>query len=38
MPKSLPPYPAEFRQQIVERILAGRIPEERAKEFEPTAP
>jgi len=37
MPKSRAPYPAEFRQQIVELVRAGRISEELAKEFEPTA-
>jgi transposase len=28
-----PPYPAEFRQQIVELVAAGRRPSELAKEF-----
>lgn len=37
MPKSRPPYPEEFRQQILELVRAGRNPEELAKEFEPTA-
>jgi len=37
MPKSRPPYPEEFRQQILELVRAGRKPEELAKEFEPTA-
>jgi transposase len=37
MPKSHPPYPEEFRQQILELVRAGRSPEELAKEFEPTA-
>jgi transposase len=37
MPKSRPPYPEEFRQQILELVRAGRSPEELAKEFEPTA-
>ncbi|WP_416137789.1 transposase [Halomonas sp. HK25] len=37
MPKSRAPYPAEFRQQIIELIRAGRTPEEPAQEFEPTA-
>jgi transposase len=31
------PYPAEFREQMVELVRAGRTPEELAKEFEPTA-
>ena len=37
MPKSHPPYPEEFRQQILELVRAGRTPEELAQEFEPTA-
>ena len=37
MPKSHPPYPPEFRRQMVELVRAGRSPEELAKEFEPTA-
>ena len=37
MPKSRPPYPDEFRQQILALVRAGRNPEELAKEFEPTA-
>ena len=37
MPKFRAPYPAEFRQQIVELVRVGRTPEELAKEFEPTA-
>jgi transposase len=37
MPKSRPPYPEEFRQQILELIRAGRTPDELAAEFEPTA-
>lgn len=28
-----PPYPAEFRQQMVELVAAGRRPSELAKEF-----
>ncbi len=31
------PYPAEFREQLVELVGAGRTPEELAKEFEPSA-
>ena len=30
------PYPAEFRQEIVELIRAGRSPVDLAKEFEPS--
>lgn len=37
MPKSRPPYPPEFRRQIIELVRAGRTPEELAKEYEPTA-
>lgn len=31
------PYPAEFRQRMVELVRAGRTPAELAKEFEPSA-
>jgi len=37
MPRSHPPYPPEFRRQMVELVRAGRSPEELAKEFEPSA-
>jgi len=37
MPKSRPPYPPEFRRQMVELVRAGRTPEELSREFEPTA-
>ncbi|HEY9068754.1 MAG TPA: transposase [Candidatus Ozemobacteraceae bacterium] len=37
MPKTRPPYPLEFRQQLVDLVLAGRSPEDLAKEFEPSA-
>lgn len=37
MPKSHPPYPEEFRQQLVELVRSGRTPESLAQEFEPTA-
>ena len=37
MPRSHPPYPLEFRNQILELVRAGRTPEDLAKEFEPTA-
>lgn len=33
MAKHRPPYPAEFRQQIVDLVKAGRNPSELAKEF-----
>ena len=37
MPKSHPPYPAEFKRRLVELVCAGRNPEELAQKFEPTA-
>ncbi len=37
MPKSRPPYSAEFRRQMIDLVRAGRDPEELAREFEPTA-
>jgi len=37
MPRTKPPYPEEFRKQIVELVRAGRNPYELAKQFEPTA-
>jgi transposase len=37
MPKSRPPYPPEFREQMVELVRAGRTPEELSEEFEPSA-
>jgi transposase len=33
MPKTRPPYPSEFRQQMVELVRAGRNPAELAREF-----
>jgi transposase len=37
MPRSRRPYPAEFREQMVELVRAGRSPEELSREFEPSA-
>jgi transposase len=37
MPKSRPPYPPEFRRQMVELVRAGRTPDELAREFEPSS-
>ncbi len=37
MPKSRPPYPAEFRARMVELVRSGRRPEELSREFEPSA-
>ena len=36
MPKTPPPYPAEYRRRIVELARAGRPLTELAREFEPT--
>jgi transposase len=37
MPRSRPPYPPEFRNQMVEMVRAGSSPEKLAREFEPSA-
>src|SRR5512134_3833426 len=37
MPKTRPPYAAEFRHRMVELVRAGRTPEELAEKFEPSA-
>ena len=37
MPKSRPPYPAEFRRKIVALVQAGRTPDELSEQFEPSA-
>ncbi len=37
MPKSKPPYLAQFRQQIIELAHAGRTPAELSREFGPSA-
>ena len=37
MPKTHPPYPIEFRQQIIELVRAGRTPTELSREFQVTA-
>ena len=38
MPKTRPPYPAEFRQQMVELVRAGgKTPAELSREFECSA-
>ena len=34
MPKTRPPYPPEFREQMVELVRAGRNPAELAREFQ----
>ena len=33
MPRSRPPYPAEFRRQMVELVRTGRTPGELSREF-----
>lgn len=37
MPKTKPPYAAEFRRQMVELVQAGRTPTELAREFDCSA-
>ena len=37
MGRTRSPYPAEFRQQMVDLVRAGRTPEALSREFEPTA-
>jgi transposase len=37
MAKTEPPYPAQFRQQILELARIGRTPAELSREFGPTA-
>ena len=37
MPKTRPPYAAEFRRQMVDLVRSGRTPEALAREFEPSA-
>ena len=37
MPKPKPPYPAEYRQQIIELAHAGRTPAQLSREFGPSA-
>ena len=37
MPRSRPPYPAEFRARMVELVRSGRRPEALSREFEPSA-
>ncbi len=37
MPKTRPPYPAEYRRRMVEQVRAGRAINELAREFEPSA-
>lgn len=37
MPRARPPYPPEYRQQMIELVRSGRTPEELGREFEPSA-
>lgn len=37
VPKSRPPYPPEFRAEMVRLVRSGRTPEELARQFEPSA-
>lgn len=37
MPRTRPPYPPEFRQQMLELVRNGRTPWDLAREFEPSA-
>ena len=37
MSRSGAPYSLEFRRQMVELVRTGRTPEERSREFEPSA-
>ena len=36
MPKTRPPYPAEFRAEMIRLVRAGRTPGELSREFEPS--
>lgn len=38
MPKTRPPYPAEFRAEMVRLVRAGRTPGELSREFETVRP
>ena len=37
MPRSRPPYPPEFRQELVQLVRSGRTPENLSKQYEPSA-
>src|SRR5438552_8323205 len=37
MPKSRPPYPAEFRRRLLDLVRAGRTPESLSREFHVSA-
>ena len=37
MSRGRPPYPAEFRRQMVDLVRSGRTPESLSREYEPSA-
>ncbi len=37
MPRSRPPYPREFREELIQLTRSGRSPEALSKEYEPSA-
>ena len=37
MPRSRPPYPPEFRQEMVKLVRSGRNPEDLARQYEPSS-
>jgi transposase len=37
MPRSRPPYPSEFRHELVQLVRSGRSPEDVSKQYEPSA-
>ena len=37
MPRSRPPYPPEFRQELVQLVRSGRTPEDLSRQYEPSA-
>ncbi len=37
MPRSRPPYPSDFRREIVKLVRAGSNPEKLAQEYEPSS-
>ncbi len=37
MPRSRPPYPREFREELIRLARSGRTPEALSKEYEPSA-
>jgi len=37
MPRTNPPYPPEFKRELIELVRSGRSPESLSRDFEPTA-